>query len=114
MGENESNMAPGARISLQEYLQEVAKFCENEYGGRFRSQFQDMEGTSELGMLVAPTSEELEQLRRAVAIMTPAERQNADRLSDDQIAAIADDAKIDAANFAIFINGYALTRKRVS
>jgi hypothetical protein len=114
MGEKESNMVPKARISLQEYLEEVARFCENEYGSRFRIQFQDVEGTSELGMLVAPTSEELKQLRRAVAIMTPAEREDADRLGDDQIAAIADDAEIDAANLAIFINGYALTCKRVS
>jgi signal recognition particle GTPase len=65
-------------------------------------------------MLAAPTPEELEQLKKAVAIMTPAERQNADSLTDEQTQRIAHDAKIDPANFAIFINGYALCRKSFS
>ena len=65
-------------------------------------------------MLAAPNVEELEQLKKAVAIMTPAEKQNADSLSDEQIQKIADDAKVDPANLAIFINGYALNCKRVS
>jgi hypothetical protein len=73
-----------------------------------------MRGTSELAMLVAPTSDELSQLRRAVAIMTPGEKQDADRLSDEQIEKIAADAHVDPANFAIFMNGYALICKRVS
>ena len=38
-----------------------------------RSQFKDIEGCSELAMLAAPSDEELEQLRKAVAIMTPNE-----------------------------------------
>jgi len=46
--------------------------------------------------------------------MTPAERQNAETLSDEQIERIAADARIDRANLAIFFNGYALTCKRVS
>jgi len=65
-------------------------------------------------MLAAPNTEELEQLKKAVAIMTPAEKQNADSLSDEQIQKIADDARVDPANLAIFINGYALNCKRVS
>ena len=65
-------------------------------------------------MLAAPNAEELEQLKKAVAIMTPAEKQNADSLSDEQIQKIAEDAKVDPANLAIFINGYALNCKRVS
>jgi len=65
-------------------------------------------------MLVAPTGDELLELRRAVAIMTPAEKQGADRLSDEQIERIAVDAHVDPANFAIFMNGYALVCKRVS
>ena len=44
--------------------------------------------------------------------MTPAEKQNAHTLADDQIHKIAEDAKIDPANFAIFINGYAIQKKR--
>ena len=79
-----------------------------------RSQFRDIDGASELAMLAAPTGDELEQLKKAVAIMTPAERQKADCLSDEQIERIAADAKVDPANFAIFINGYAINCKRVS
>ena len=114
MPENEQNTASKAKISLGQYLEEVARFCENGYGNTFRNQFEDTRGTSELAMLVAPTAKELEQLRRAVAIMTPAEKRSAERLSDEQIATIAGDARIDPGNFAIFINGYAIACKRVS
>jgi hypothetical protein len=114
MGEQEQNPIHRVKISIEEYLEEVARFCQDEYGSRFRSQFEDTRGTSELAMLVVPTTEELQELRKAVAIMTPTERRNADRLSDEQIACISQDARIDPANFAIFINGYALTCKRVS
>jgi len=102
------------KISIEEYLEEVARFCDNEYGTTVRGQFRDLRGTSELAMLVAPTYEELVQLRRAVAIMTPGEKQTADQLSDEQIERIAVDAHVDPANFAIFMNGYALICKRVS
>jgi hypothetical protein len=114
MPEQNQDYISKAKISLEEYLEEVARFCQDEYGSRFRDQFEDSRGTSELAMLVVPSAEELRELRRAVAIMTPTERRSADRLSDDQIASIAQDAKVDPANFAIFINGYALTCKRVS
>ena len=107
-------MNESEKISLEQYLEEVARFCDNEYGTTVRSQFQDLRGTSELAMLVAPTYQELAQLRRAVAIMTPSEKQRADRLSDEQIERIAVDAHADPANFAIFMNGYALVCKRVS
>ena len=64
-------------------------------------------------MLQSPSGEEFEQLQRAVAIMTPREKENADNLTDEQVHRIAEDAKIDAGIFAIFINGYALgCRKR--
>jgi hypothetical protein len=79
-----------------------------------RSQFKDIKGSSELAMLAAPSAEELEQLKRALAIMTPDEKQNADNLTDEQIQKIAIDAGIDPGIFAIFINGYALHCKRVS
>ena len=78
-----------------------------------RSQFADIAGASELAMLASPSSEELEQLKRAVAIMTPAEKKKAADLTDEQIQRIADDAKVDRANVAIFVNGYALHCKRV-
>jgi hypothetical protein len=73
-----------------------------------REQFKDNEGLSELGMLASPTPGEMEQLRKAVAIMTSQEKQNAAKLTDDQVRKIADDAKVDPALFAIFINGYTL------
>jgi len=79
-----------------------------------RSRFKDIKGSSELAMLAAPNAEELEQLKRAVAIMTPDEKENAGSLTDEQIQRIAADARIDPANLAIFINGYALQCKRVS
>lgn len=79
-----------------------------------RDQFKDISGSSELAMLASPTKEELEQLKKAIAIMTPAEKQHADKLNDEQIQKIASDAGIDPGNFAIFINGYALNCKRVS
>ena len=63
-------------------------------------------------MLACPSSEELEQLKKAVAIMTPSEKQNIENLSDDQVQKIAEDAGIDPANLAIFINGYILQSKR--
>ena len=78
-----------------------------------RSQFKDIKGSSELAMLAAPSSDELEQLKKAVAIMTTDEKQNADSLTDEQIQKIAVDARIDPGIFAIFVNGYALHCKRV-
>jgi len=102
------------KISIEKYLEIVARFSDNEYGKLIRDQFRDIEGNSELGMLAAPTAEELRQLKKAVAIMTPAEKQNANNLNDEQTQRISDDAKIDPANFAIFINGYALYCKNAS
>ncbi|MFZ2147998.1 MAG: hypothetical protein WAV28_12320 [Sedimentisphaerales bacterium] len=102
------------KISIEQYLEKVAQFTDSEYGKLVRGQFKDIEGNSELGMLAAPTKEELEQLKKAVAIMTLSEKQNAGNLTDDQIQRIADDARVDPANFAIFINGYALECRRVS
>ncbi|MHC4720465.1 MAG: hypothetical protein ACYSYT_08325 [Planctomycetota bacterium] len=49
----------------------------------------------------APSGAELEQFKKAVAIMTPEEKQNADTLTDEQIKRIAGDAKVDPANFAM-------------
>ena len=67
-----------------------------------------------MAMLAAPTTEELDQLKRAVAIMTPGEKENAAVLADEQIQRIAEDARVDTGNLAIFFNGYALHCKRVS
>lgn len=107
-------MTAQPKISLDAYLEEVARFCESDYGKQVRGRFQDARGTSELAMLVAPTAEELDQLRTAVAIMTSAEKENAGNLSDEQIGRLAADAQADPANLAIFLNGYALRLKRTS
>jgi signal recognition particle GTPase len=63
-------------------------------------------------MLASPSSSELAQLKKAVAIMTPNEKENAAALTDEQILRIAADAGVDAAVLAIFINGYALENSR--
>jgi hypothetical protein len=100
--------------TLEAYLAQVAAFVENDYGKMMRHRFQDQRGSSELGMLVSPTTQELEELQRAVAIMTPAEKAQAAALPDERIQSLAQDAGVDAANLAIFFNGYALMCKRVS
>jgi len=101
-------------ITIEQYLEKVARFSKSDYGRMIREQFKDIQGSSELAMLAAPTAEELEQLKRALAIMTPKEKEKADCLTDEQIQKIAADAKIDPANFAIFINGYSIHCKRPS
>ena len=101
-------------MTIEQYLATVAQFAGDQYGQMVRRQFAAIDGASELGMLAAPTSEEVKQLRRAVAMMTSKERATAADLSDSQIQSIAEDARVDPANLAIFINGYALQRKRVS
>ena len=101
------------RISIEEYLEKVARFSGSDYGKMIRAQFQDIHGDSELAMLTAPSAEELDELRKAMAIMTQDEKQEADILTDEQIQKIAADAQIDPANLAIFMNGYALHCKRV-
>ncbi len=95
-------------MSIEQYLEKLAKFAGSEYGKMIRSQFKDIEGGSELAMLAAPSVEEIEQLKRAVAIMTPREKEKADCLTDEQVQRIAEDAHVDPANLAIFINGYTL------
>ena len=86
---------------------------DNEFGHRVRQQFEDSRGSSELAMLQTPSSYELAQLKKAFAIMTSTEKQNAENLTDEQIQKIAADAEIDAGIFAIFINGYILECKCV-
>ena len=89
----------------------MAAFAGDEYGKRIRGQFKDIKGDSELAMLQTPGEDELRQLQRALAVMTKAEKENADKLTDEQVLKIAEDAKVDAGMFAIFINGYALEGK---
>ncbi len=101
-------------MTLEEYLDKVSTFADNDYGRMVRDQFADISGASELAMLACPNREELEQFRRAVAIMTPGEKTGVAKLTDEQIQGIADDARVDAGTLAIFLNGYVLACKRVS
>ena len=100
-------------MTLEEYLDKISKFTDNDYGQMVRKQFADIEGSAELAMLASPTQQELAQLKKAVAIMTKNEKENACNLTDEKIQSIAFDAGIEPGNFAIFINGYALECKRV-
>lgn len=102
------------KITIEQYLEKVSRFSDSDYGKMIREQFEDIQGASELAMLVSPSLEELEQLKKAVAIMTPEEKENADTLTDEQTEKLAADAQIDPANLAIFLNGYALHCKHVS
>lgn len=102
------------KISIEQYIEQIEQFKDHEYGKMIRSQFKDIKGSSELAMLAAPSSEELDEIKKAVAIMTPSEKEQAENLSDEQVKKIADDAVVDQANLAIFFNGYALHCKRVS
>lgn len=101
-------------MTIEEFLEKISRHTDHEYGKMLRARFADREGASELAMLATPSSDELEQLKRAVAIMTPSEKADACKLDDDQIRKIAEDARADPAILAIFVNGYALYCKRVS
>ena len=95
-------------MTIDEYLAKVGSKVDDQYGRYFRSQFKDTKGTSELGMLASPSKDELEQLKKAVAIMTHAEKLKAEKLTDEEVQTIAADAGIDAGILAIFMNGFAL------
>ena len=101
-------------MTIEQYLDKVARFVGDQYGNLIRQRFADSEGRSELAMLQVPTGPELEELKRAVAIMTPREKADMAGLSDEQIQRMAADAQVDPANLAIFINGYVLQCQRVS
>jgi hypothetical protein len=101
-------------LTIEQYLDQVARFAGNTYGQMVRQQFETIDGASDLAMLASPTAEELKELRRAVAIMTTREKAGAADLTDQQIQRIAEDAEMDPANLAIFVNGYTLYCKRVS
>ena len=83
---------------------------DNAYGRQIRKQFQGIDGSSELAMLQSPSRDEYDQLCRAVAIMTTAEKETAETLTDEQVERIAEDAAVDKAILAIFINGYAIIK----
>jgi len=114
MAKEESKTTIESKVSIEHYLEKVARFSDSEYGRMIRGRFKDIQGASELAMLAAPSADELDQLKKAVAIMTPDEKAGANTLTDEQVQRIAADARIDPAVLAIFVNGYALHFKRVS
>jgi signal recognition particle GTPase len=97
-------------LTIEDYLRSLEAFIDDPYARQMRWQMQmtKLDGKSELAMLASPSREEYEQMARAVAIMTPTERKNAERLTDEQVERIAEDAKADKAVVAIFLNGYAI------
>jgi hypothetical protein len=100
-----------SKPSLKQFLEKIAQKTDDSFGKQFRGLFADNKGSAELAMLASPSANEISQLRKAVAIMTEDEINNADSLTDEQVKKIAQDARIDPALLAIFINGYALHRK---
>ena len=98
-------------MKIEDYLKSLEPFIDDAYGRQIRKQFQSIDGKSELAMLSSPSRDEYEQLSRAVAIMTAAEKEISASLSDEQVERIAEDAKVDKAILAIFINGFALKLK---
>ena len=99
-------------MKIKEYLKSLEAFIDDAYGQQIRKQFQSIDGRSELAMLSSPSRDEYQQLARAVAIMTTAEKDRAASLSDEQVERIAEDAKVDKALLAIFFNGFALKLKK--
>jgi signal recognition particle GTPase len=99
-------------MQLDEYVEKLERFAGDPYGRQFRSRFAGIDGRGELGVLQSPSREELEQIRRAVAIMTGAEKANAADLDEKQIRRIAADAQADPALIAIFLNGFALENRK--
>ena len=99
-------------MTIEEYLKSLEAFVDNAYGRQIRQQFQGIDGASELAMLQSPSRDEYEQLCRAVAIMTAVEKKNVDTLTDEQVERIAEDAAVDKALLAIFINGYAIKKQK--
>jgi signal recognition particle GTPase len=71
-----------------------------------------MRGTAELAMLAAPSEEEYEDFRRAVAVMTDEEKAHPEELSDEEIREIAQRCGAASGNISIFVNGYVLARRQ--
>ena len=81
-------------ISLQQFLEKVAQKTDDSFGKQFRGFFADNKGSAELAMLASPSKNEVEQLKKAVAIMTADEIKNAGSLTDEQVKKIAQDGEL--------------------
>lgn len=95
-------------LSIEDYLAQIARGRKSAFGQRFRKQFQDQVGDSELSMLTAPNEKEFSALSKIVAIMSRFEKMHIDALDEKQIKEIADTAEVDLGTTQIFINGYIL------
>ncbi len=98
-------------LTIDEFLQNIGRFVDEPFGRQLRKQFADRRGSSELAVLQSPSKDEYQQLVRLVGIMTPQEKADAARLTDEQVRKLAADAKADPALAAIFFNAYALKNK---
>ena len=110
------NVAKGTAglLSIEQYLRQVGRHRSSGFGKRFRRQFQDTQGTAELAMLVSPSEDEYADFCRAVTAMTDSEKQGPEKLSDDEVRAIAERAEANAGNVGLFLNGYILARKKAT
>lgn len=99
-------------MTVEEYLKALERFIDDPYGRQIRSCFAGIDGQSELAALQAPSRVEYEQLARAVMRMTPEEKETAEQLSQQQVERLARQADADPALLAIFLNGYALQKKK--
>jgi hypothetical protein len=89
-------------LTIEQYLEKIGRFVDEPFAKQLRKQFQDNRGASELAVLQAPSRDEYEQLCRLTA----------DKLSDQQVRKLADDAKVDPALAAIFFNGFVLELRK--
>jgi len=99
-------------LTIEEYLAQIARGRNSAFGQRFRQQFQDQIGDSELSMLTAPNEKEYSAFSKIVAIMSRFEKMHTDALDENQVKEIADTAKVDLGTTQIFINGYILARRQ--
>jgi hypothetical protein len=99
-------------MSIDEYLKTLERFVGDPYGAQVRGHFRSLDGAGELAVLQSPSRDEYEQLCRATAIMTAAEKDRVADLTEQQIMRIAEDAQADPALLAIFLNGYVLMKNK--
>jgi hypothetical protein len=99
-------------LTIEQYLEKIGRFVDEPFAKQLRKQFQDNRGASELAVLQSPSRDEYEQLQRLAAILTPQEKSEADKLTDQQVQKLAGDAKVDPALAAIFFNGFALEKRK--
>lgn len=99
-------------MTIEDYLKKLERFVDDPYARQVRTCFAGLDGRSELAVLQAPSRSEYEQMARAVAQMTPQEKENAERLSQARTEQLAREADADPALLAIFLNGYALEKRK--